>query len=150
MREMLNAIRYLARAGCGWRMLPVHFGPRQTVYWWFQRIARRLLFQTIHDIALMLDRERQGRAASPNGGVLESQTVKAPQAPDGGGYDAAKRIKGRKRHVAVDTDGRLLMVNLTPADILDAAVAERIIAAVCKRWPWLKHRLPMTPMTGAR
>jgi transposase len=139
MREMLNAIRYLARAGCGWRMLPVHFGPWQTVYWWFRRFTRRLLFQTIHDIALMLDRERQGREASPTGGVLDSQTVKAPHAPDGGGYDAAKRTKGRKRHVAVDTDGRLLMVNLTTADIQDAAGAERIIAAVRKRWPWLKH-----------
>ena len=139
MREMLNAIRTLARAGCGWRMLLVHFGPWQTVYWWFRRFARRLLFQSIHDIALMLDRERQGREASPSGGVLDSQMVKAPHAPDGGGYDAAKRIKGRKRHVAVDTDGRLLMVNLTPADIQDAAGAERIIEAVRKRWPWLKH-----------
>ena len=55
------------------------------------------------------------------------------------GYDAAKRIKGRKRHVAVDTDGRLLMVNLTPADIQDAVGAERIIEAVRKRWPCLKH-----------
>jgi transposase len=71
--------------------------------------------------------------------VLDSQTVKAPQAPDGGGYDAAKRIKGRKRHVAVDTDGRLLMVNLTTADVQDAAGAERIVTANRKRWPWLKH-----------
>jgi transposase len=136
---MLNAIRYLARAGCGWRMLPVHFGPWQTVYWWFRRFARRLLFQTIHDIALMLDRERAGREASPTAGVLDSQTVKAPHAPGGGGYDAAKKAKGRKRHVAVDTDGRLLMVNLTAADVQDAAGAERIVAAVRKRWPWLKH-----------
>ena len=53
--------------------------------------------------------------------------------------DGGKRIVGRKRHVAVDTDGRLLMVNLTPADVQDAAGAERIVAAVRKRWPWLKH-----------
>lgn len=139
MREMLNAIRYLARAGCGWRMLPVHFGPWQTVYWWFRRFARRLLFRTIHDIALMLDRERAGREASPTAGVLDSQTAKAPHAPGGGGYDAAKKVKGRKRHIAVDTDGRLLMVNLTTADVQDAAGAERIIEAVRKRWPWLKH-----------
>ena len=139
MREVLNAIRYLARAGCGWRMLPVHFGPWQTVYWWFRRFVRRLLFRTIHDIALMLDRERAGRGASPTAGVIDSQTVKAPHAPGGGGYDAAKRTKGRKRHVAVDTDGRLLMVNLTAADVQDAAGAERIIEAVRKRWPWLKH-----------
>ena len=139
LREVLNAIRYLARAGCGWRMLPRDFGPWQTIYWWFRRFVRRLLFHTIHDVALMLDRERVGREASPSAGVLDSQTVKAPGAPGGGGYDAAKRTKGRKRHVAVDTDGRLLMVNLTTADVQDAAGAEQIIAAVRKRWPWLKH-----------
>ncbi len=56
---------------------------------------RRLLFRTIHDLALMLDRERTGREASPTAGVLDSQTVKAPSAPGGGGYDAAKQVKGR-------------------------------------------------------
>ena len=87
----------------------------------------------------MLDRERVGRAASPTAGVLDSQSVKAPGAPGGGGYDAAKKVKGRKRHVAVDTDGRLLLVNLTPADVQDAEGAEPIIKTVRKRWPWLKH-----------
>ncbi len=101
--------------------------------------ARRLLFQTLHDIALVLDRELAGRGADPSAGVLDSQTVKAPRAPGGGGYDAAKRTKGRKRHVAVDTDGRLLMVNLTTADVQDAAGAELTVAALRKRWPWLKH-----------
>jgi transposase len=135
----LNAIRYLARAGCGWRMLPTNFGPWQTVYWWFRRFIRRLLFRTLHDVALMLDRERVGREASPSAGVIDSQSVKAPAAPGGGGYDAAKRVKGRKRHVAVDTDGRLLLVNLTPADVQDAAGVEEIVKAVRRRWPWLKH-----------
>ena len=77
---MLNAIRYTARSGGGWRMLPTDFPPWQTVYWWFRRFVRLLLFRTIHDIAVMLDRERQGRAASPSAGVLDSQTVKAPVA----------------------------------------------------------------------
>jgi putative transposase len=139
LREVLNAIRYMARSGGGWRMLPVHFGPWQTVYWWFRRLMRRLLFQTVHDLMLMLDREQAGREASPTAGVVDSQTVKAPHAPGGGGYDAAKRTKGRKRHVAVDTDGRLLMVNLTTADLQDATGAEEILRAVRKRWPWLKH-----------
>ena len=80
MREMLNAVRYMARSGGGWRMLPTNFGPWQTVYWWFRRFVRRLMFRTIHDVALMLDRERVGRDASPTGGVLDSQTVKAPSA----------------------------------------------------------------------
>lgn len=80
LREVLNAIRYLARSGGGWRMLPKDFPPWQTVYWWFRRFVRRFMFQTIHDVALMLDRERSGREASPSGGVIDSQSVKAPQA----------------------------------------------------------------------
>jgi transposase len=139
LREILNAIRYLARTGCGWRMLPHEFGPWQTVYWWFRRFIRRLLFQTLHDVALMLDREQAGREASPTAGVIDSQTVQTPSAPGGGGYDAAKKVKGRKRHIAVDMDGRLLLVNLTPADVQDAQGAEQIIKAVRQRWPWLKH-----------
>ena len=138
LREMLNAIRYMARSGGGWRMLPTNFGPWQTVYWWFRRFVRRMLFQTIHDVSLMLDRERVGREASPSGGILDSQTVKAPHAKVRG-YDANKKILGRKRHIAVDTDGRLLMVNLTTADISDSAGAQAILDAVRKRWPWLKH-----------
>ena len=73
MREVLNAIRYIARAGCGWRMLPKDFPPWQTVYWWFRRFMRRFLFETIHDVALMIDRERAGREASPTAGVVDLQ-----------------------------------------------------------------------------
>jgi putative transposase len=138
LREMLNAIRYMARSAGGWRMLPTDFGPWQTVYWWFRRFVRRLLFRTIHDLALMLDRERAGREASPSGGVLDSQTVKAPFA-EIRGFDGGKKIVGRKRHIAVDTDGRLLMVNLTTADISDSAGAQMILEGIRKRWPWLKH-----------
>ena len=119
-------------------MLPNDFPPWQTVYWWFRRFIRRFMFQTIHDVALMLDRERVGREASPTGGVVDSQSVKAPEAKTRG-YDAGKKIVGRKRHIAVDTDGRLLMVNLTPADISDSAGAQMILDGVRKRWPWLKH-----------
>ena len=80
LREVLNAIRYMARSAGGWRMLPVHFGPWQTVYWWFRRFVRRLLFGTIHDVALMIDRERADRDASQSAGVIDSQLVKAPAA----------------------------------------------------------------------
>ncbi len=96
------------------------------------------MFQTIHDVALMLDRERVGREASPTGGVIDSQSVKAPEAKTRG-YDAGKKIVGRKRRIAVDTDGRLLMINLTPADISDSGGAQMILDGVRKRWPWLKH-----------
>src|SRR5579875_1154034 len=138
LREVLNAIRYMVRSAGGWRMLPHEFGPWQTVYWWFRRFVRLLLFRTIHDIALMVDRERAGREASPTAGVADSQTVKAPAAK-ARGYDAGKKIVGRKRHIVVDTDGRLLMVNLTTADISDSAGAQTILDAIRKRWPWIKH-----------
>jgi len=119
-REVINAVRYLVRSGCGWRMLPIHFRAWQTVYGWFRELARRFLFQTIHDIELMLDRERQGREQSPSAAMIDSQSIKAPSA-EKRGFDAGKKVVGRKRHIAVDTDGRLLMVNLTTADISDSA-----------------------------
>src|ERR1700739_924323 len=89
LRELLNAIPYMARPGGGWRMLPKDFPPWQTVYCWFRRFVRLLLFRTIHDIALMMDRERVGREASPSAAVIDSQTVKAPAAR-ARGYDANK------------------------------------------------------------
>ena len=137
-REVINAVRYLVRSGCGWRMLPVHFGAWRTVYGWFRELARRFLFQTIHDVALMLDRACAQRKPSPSAAVLDSQSVKAPQGTIRG-YDGAKKIVGRKRHIAVDTDGRLLMVHLTPADISDSAGAQAILDALRERWPWVKH-----------
>lgn len=139
MREVLNALRYLVRAGCGWRMLPIHFGPWQTVYWWFRRLTRRLLFAILHDVALMLDRQQQGRQRQPSAGILDSQSVKAPQGAEHRGYDAAKKLTGRKRHIAVDTDGRLLMVNLTAADVADSTGAVPVLEALKDRWPGLKH-----------
>ena len=104
--------------------------PRQTVYWWFRRFVRLMLFRTIHDIAVMMDRERVGRDAIPSAGVVDSQTVKAPPPGAERGYDGGKKTVGRKRHVAADTNGRLLMVNLTPADISDSAGAQAILEAI--------------------
>ena len=81
-------------------------------------------------------RSRAGRArGQPLGGGDRQPSVEAPQAATRG-YDAGKKIVGRKRHIAVDTDGRLLMVNLTSADISDSAGAQAILDAVRKRWPW--------------
>lgn len=103
LREVVNALRYMVRSGCEWRMLPVHFPPWQTVYCWFRRFVRSLLFRTIHDVALMIDRERAGREASPTAGVIDSQTIKAPMA-DKRGYDAGKKQaphRGGHRRAAV-------------------------------------------------
>ncbi|MBK4737383.1 transposase [Noviherbaspirillum sp. DKR-6] len=94
---------------------------------------RRLLFRIIHDIALMMDRQLRERAPQPRAGVLDSQTIKAPAACERG-YDANKKITGRKRHIAVDTDGRLLMLNLTAVSISDSAGAQKVLDALKQRW----------------
>lgn len=139
LREVLNALRYMVRSGCEWRMLPIHFPPWQTVYWWFRRLMRLFLFRTIHDVMVMIDRERAGRSAQPSAIVIDSQTVKVPAPGGSRGFDGGKKIVGRKRHIAVDTDGRLLMVHLTTADLSDSARAQAILDGIRKRWPLIKH-----------
>lgn len=91
-----------------------------------------------HDVALMLDRERESWEQSPTAAVVDNRSIKAPAA-EKRGFDAGKKIAGRKRHIAVDTDGRLLMINLTTADISDSAGVQHIVTAIRKRWPRLKH-----------
>lgn len=138
LREVINALRYVVRSGCSWRMLPKEFGPWQTVYWWFRRLMRRFLFSTILNICIMLDRFRCGKKELPSLGILDSQSVKAPQAKERG-IDGNKKIVGRKRHVAVDSDGRLLLVNLTPANIADSVGAQAVLEGMKKNWPSIKH-----------
>jgi transposase len=138
LHEVINAIRYLVRSSYEGRMLRHDFPPWQTVYWWFRRFVRRLLFRVIHDVALTLGRQLSERGAQPSAGVLDSQTVRAPAARERG-YDTNKKITGRKRHIAVDTDGRLLMINLTAASISDSAGAQKVLDALKQRWPWLER-----------
>ena len=102
---MLNGIRYLARTGYRWRMLPINFPPWQTVYWWFRRFVRLFLSRTIHDLALMVDRERAGREASPSGGILNSQSVKAPAA----GVERSFGWMTRWRRLVRDCEARIDM-----------------------------------------
>jgi putative transposase len=139
LREVINALRYLVRTGCGWEMLPHDFPSWQTVYWWFHTLLRRFLFRTIHDLAVMIDRERAGREASPTAAVLDSQSLKAPAARSRGFEANKKKIVGRKRYISVDTDGRRLRVNLTTADVADSTGAQAILQAIRQRWPWVKH-----------
>lgn len=90
LREVLNAIRYMTRSGGGWPMLQKDFPPWQTVYWWLRRFVRLMLIRTIHDLALMMNRERCGGEASPEGNVLASQTVKASSHGAKRGFDGGQ------------------------------------------------------------
>jgi hypothetical protein len=90
------------------------------------------------EIVLQSDRMCERREVVPSAGIVDSQSVKAPGARERG-QDARKKISGRKRQFAVDTDGRVLAVNLTPADIADSTVAQLVLDALLKRWPRVKH-----------
>lgn len=138
MREIMNAIFYVLRGGIAWRLLPKDFPPRSTVYGWFLRFRREGLFETINHHLVMLDRERAGREASPSAAVIDSQSAKTVEAGGPRGYDAAKKIKGRKRHAMVDTGGRALVIQAQPADVQDRDGAIPLLQASRSSFPFVK------------
>lgn len=124
----------MTRAVVGSRMIQKDFPPWQTIS--FRRFVRLILLLMMYNIALMHDRERAGRKTRPSAGIITNYTVKAPAPGAERGYGAAKKMIGRKRHHAIDTDGRGLMVNLRPVDISDSIGAQMILEAIRSRWPW--------------
>jgi transposase len=113
MREIVNGIFYVLRAGCPWRLLPNDLPPWGTIYRWFAAWRDDGRFERINHALVMADRERVGRDASPTAAIIDSQSAKTTEAGGPRGYDAGKKINGRKRHALADTDGRGLVLART-------------------------------------
>jgi transposase len=119
MREIVNGIFYVMRAGYPWRLVPSDLPPWGTIYRWFAALRDNGCFERINHALVMADRERVGRDATPSAAIIDSQSVKTTEAGGPRGYDAGKKINGRKRHALVDTDGRGLVLEPHPASIQD-------------------------------
>lgn len=136
-RAVLNAIFYVLRSGGAWRLLPKDYPPWQTVYGWYRRWQQRGIWQKIHDTVRAQLRQRVGKNRQPSAGIVDSQSVKVADQSGARGYDAGKKISGRKRHVLVDTLGLILLVWVSTADVQDRDGARTLLARLAHQFSQL-------------
>jgi len=127
LREILNAIFYLVHTGCQWRELPHDFPPWSSVYYYFRKYKKNKMWYLAH-MSIHSDlREQSGRAPEPSAALIDTQSVKTSQMAESRGFDGNKKIKGRKRHIAVDTMGFPLVVKVHDANLPDNKMVFAVI-----------------------
>jgi len=139
LRVVLNAMLYILATGCQWRALPKEFPPFTTVQYYFYNWRDTQLWRRINRALVERARRAVARRPSPSAGVIDSQTVKTTESGGPRGFDPAKRMKGRKRHLVTDTEGSLLVVQVHPADIQDNHGAVPLLKAARRAFARLRH-----------
>ena len=134
-----DAILYMARTGCQWRMLPKDFPPKSTVQEYFYAWRTEATLNGINHELLMRAREAEGREASPSAGVIRQPVGENHESGGPRGFDAGKLVKGRKRHILTDTGGRLVAGMVHAAHIQDRDGAPPLLASIRWAFPWLRH-----------